>query len=147
MVPVSSSSYYHYPGFGLGSLPPPELIASVPLAPSAQQAMTWVAASATSHPVVSWSTCVVSTAALCESATSTPSVPWSHPHQLTSPSMPPPSMPPSEGLILSPAGAVLPQKLVKIRSRRFIDMRALLSDNIAYCSNSRQLRVRLPSRL
>ena len=39
---------------------------------------------------------------------------------------------PSGGLVLSPAGEVLPRRLVeKIRSRQFVEMRELLVDNIS----------------
>ena len=93
----------------LGTLPPLQLLTSVPLAqplppngvPSMRHQQT-VTVPTSSHIL-----------------------PISHP-----PAAPPPT--PSAGLILSPAAAPFPQKLVdKVRSGQFIEMRELLADNIS----------------
>ncbi len=109
-----------FPGISLGHLPPPGSIACVAVAPAVHQSMAWSAASSTALPTVSWSAGSTLTPPFGPAASTLPQ------HS----GLPP--MPPSGGLILSPAGEVLPRKLVdKIQSRQFVDMKELLSDNIA----------------
>ena len=107
--------------WSLGQLPPTGLLTSVAIASSFHSlcSLIWPASLAPVSSVFSGS------------SPATPSLIWS---VSSSPSMLPLPQTPSQpgGLILSPAGEILPQKLLdKIRSRKFVDMKELLTDNIA----------------
>ena len=118
-----------YTGYSLGLLPPPDMLTCVAVAPMAHQSTVWTTAP-TCAPAVTWAVAPTSAPQLLGTAMSTPPVPLTQPLGHPQHLIPPPE-PQSGGLILSPAGEVLPRKLVeKIRSQQFVEMKELLFDNI-----------------
>jgi len=107
---------------GLGALPPPVSLTSVALHPSTSTSLvlaTGAIPSATPLPSSTHFVPPVSSSLVPPSALT-----WS---------VPTPTQEQADaGLILSPAGEVLPRKLVdKIRSKTFVEMKEMLADNIS----------------
>lgn len=119
----------HIVHYSLGELPPPDMLASVAVASMPHQSTVWTTPTCT--PSVAWASASTSLPPPSSHVTLTPTSSWTQPHGHQQHLLPS-SEQASGGLILSPAGEVLPRKLVeKIQSRQFVEMKELLFDNIS----------------